>query len=295
MIGSWAEATSAGNTQEAQNAAIMAYRMAEAQALNNPTPSLLLKQEAGDLESKGDWSGAEAVYRKVLALEESTGNFGSIAQAHLDLCQLLRLLGRSAEAGQLAVAATASARRTEIFPLIYVTLENEARCALERGALPEARVAAAEALQILEPGKLYELMRARALTTLARCLLATNDSAGAELHLLLAWELLKSHASASLLLPGPTSALANWWEVKSRLEERQGNLPGALAALTHAIEFRRLLGGPYALGALARTLERLGAISRATGDFAGQELVLREAKCIRDGLKLSPNQQLPSD
>jgi len=222
-------------------------------------------------------------------LEESSGGLGLLAKAQLDLCQLLRVVGRGDEAWQFAVAATASARRTEMFPLIYIALENEARCALDRASLPEALAAASEAVQVIEPGKLNELIRESALTTLARCLLAANDSAGAELQLLQSWELLKERSGDGMLLPGPIRALANWWEVKSQLEERQGDLGGALAAITRAMEFRRLCEGPYGLCALARVLERLGEISRTTDDLAGEELVLKEAKGIREDLKLLPH------
>jgi hypothetical protein len=71
--------------EEVQNAAMQALLMAGEEALKNPTPSLLLKQEAGDCEDKGDWAGAEAACRKVVALEESLGNFGMIAKAYMDL------------------------------------------------------------------------------------------------------------------------------------------------------------------------------------------------------------------
>jgi hypothetical protein len=102
-------------------------------------------------------------------------------------------------------------------------------------------------------------------------------------------------ATGPALLPGPIRALANWWEVKSQLEERQGDLGGARAAITLSIEFRRMRAGPYGLWALARTLERLGEISRATGDFAGEELALKEAKSIRNDLRLSPDPPRPSE
>jgi len=287
VIGSWAEATSAGKTQEANTVAMQVWLMAAEEALKNPTPSLLLQQEADDLEHKGDWSGAEEVRRKILVLDEACGDFG--AKAKLDLCRLLRVVGREDEAWQFAVAATASARRADMFPLVYMALENEARCALDRATLPEALAAASEAVQVIEPGKLSELMRASALITLARCLLAANDSAGAELQLLLSWELLKERSSDGMLLPGPIRALANWWEVKSQRAERQGDLGGARAAIARTIEFRRMNQGPYGFWALARALERLGEISRATGDFAGEELVLSEAQSIRKDLKLVPN------
>ena len=138
-------------------------------------------------------------------------------------------------------------------------------------------------------------MRGSALTTLARCLLAANDSAGAELQLLNGWELLKERSNDRMLLPGPIRALANWWEVKSQLEERQGDLDEARAAITRAIEFRRQLDGPFARVALAKTLERLGVLASATGDLAGEQLALREAKCIRNDLRLSPDPPLPSE
>ena len=80
IIGSWAEATSAGKTQDAHNAAIQVLIMAAEHALKNPTPSLLLQQEADDLEHKGDWSGAEEVRRKILVLDEACGDFGAKAQ-----------------------------------------------------------------------------------------------------------------------------------------------------------------------------------------------------------------------
>ncbi len=286
-VGAWAGATEAGKTQEAHAAAMQVLLMAGVEALKHPTPSLLLKQEADDLESQGDWAAAETVRRKILALEEPAGSFG-LAKAQMDLSQLLRLVGRLDEAWQLAVAATALARRTELFPLVFMALANEAHCALDQGASPEALVAASEAVQVIEPGKLHEHMRARALTLHARCLLANHDAAGADLHLRLSRELLQPHAGDSML-PGTVGIFANWWEVKSGLAERQGDLEGALAAITRAIEFRRLREGPYALFALARALEELGRFSKATSDFAGEKHALTEAMSIRKDLKLAPS------
>jgi hypothetical protein len=39
----------------------------------NP-PQLTLQLEAHDCNARGDWASAEACYRKVLALEEASGN-----------------------------------------------------------------------------------------------------------------------------------------------------------------------------------------------------------------------------
>jgi len=286
VVSTWAEATTAGKTEEAQNAAMQALILAGMEALENPTPSLLLKQEADDLEGKGDWAAAEAVRRKILAVEESSGDFG--AKAQMDLCRLLRLVGRLDEACQFASAATISARRADVFPLVVMALENEAFCALDKGDSPKALAAASEALQIIEPGKLSDHTRARALTTRARCLLANNDLTGAESHLLQSWELLPAQYG-SRMFAGTIQTLANWWEVKSQLEQRRGNLESARDAMTRAVEHRRQLEGPHARFVLARALARLGEISRLAGDLAGAEQALHEAKSIREDLKLFPS------
>ncbi len=284
-IDSWAEATSAGQLEAANAVALQALQLAGEHALKHPTPSLLLKLEAEDLEGKGDWAAAEAVRRQVLVLEESGGNSGMIAKAQMDLSQLLQMVGRGAEALQVATTATASARRTEMYPLIYQALEREARAALDQGDLPQALAATAEALQIIEPGKLTEGMRARALTARARCLLANHDFTGADLHLSLSWELLQLHAGTRLL-PGMIATFAHWWEVKSQLGEQQGDGDGARAAIIQAIDFRRQCQGPYALCALARALDRLASISSATGDFVVEQQARNEARSLRNDLKL---------
>jgi tetratricopeptide (TPR) repeat protein len=286
VLDSWAEATSTGKTAEANLAAMQALLMAGEESRKNPSPEVMLKNEADDLESKGNWREAEAVRRKVVDLAESSGHFGRIAGAQLDLCRLLRLVGRREEAWQLACAAAVSARRTKIFPLLVTALVREAFCALDEGDSAKALAAASEAVQVVEPGKLYDHERARALTTRARCLLAHGDPASAESDLASAWDLLEAK-SASWMMPGIIWTLANWWEVKSRLAERLGNLVYAREAMTAAIACYRQLSGPHALVALARALEKLGEMSRACGDVAVEARSLGETKSIRQSLQLS--------
>lgn len=285
VIQSYAEAVTDDKPEEAQNAAMQALLMAGEEALKNPTPSLLLKQEAGDYENKGDWAGAEAAYRKVVVLEESSGNFGMIAKAQMDLSRLLRLLGRLDEAWRFACQATTSARHTEIFPVLLMALSNESLCALDRGDYAGALKTAAEGVQVIEPGKIYEQMSAKALITRARCLLATGDPAGADLDLASSWEKLKARFG-SALMPGPLLALANWWEVKSQLEEKRANMEGAREAMARAIGYLRRMQGPYALFALARTLERVSALSSSGGESIEAERASSEAKAIRRDLHL---------
>ena len=288
-IKSWADATTTDDPEAAQQAALAALTLASEEALRNPTPDLLLRQEADELESKSKWSEAEVVRLKVLAWSETSGNFGLLARAQMDLCGLLRLLGRFHDAGHWAGAAITSARRAELLPLVIMALGYEVSCALDRGNSTGALAAAAEALRLIAPGKIHDQMRAKALTTRAKCLLASGDSAGAALDLVASWELLKAQSGSWMMtMPGPIDAMANWWEVKSQLEERQGKSANAQAALAEVINYRRQADGPFARLALARALEKLGELSKATADLAGEEQALNEAKSIRSGLQLPP-------
>jgi hypothetical protein len=284
-IQSYAKAVSDDRPEDAQNAALQALLMAGEEALRNPTPSLRLKEEVGQCEERGDWADAETACRKVLALEESSGKWGMIAKAEMDLYRLLRLLGRLNEAWEFACRATTSARRTEIFPVLVMALECQVRCALDRGDTAGALTAASEAVQIIEPGELYDQMRARALAARARCSLASGELAAAESDLASSWALLQTR-SGTAVLPGPILTLANWWEVKSELEEQRGSPESAREAMTKAIEYLRQLHGPYALFAVARALTRLSTLLNQAGDSFEAERAADEATAIRRDLRL---------
>jgi tetratricopeptide (TPR) repeat protein len=278
-----AEATLAGKTEEAHLAGLQALAMCAGEQLRNPDPCVSLMNEADDLEGKGDWAAAEAVRRKVLALTESSDNFGMIAKAQMELANLLRLVGRLDEAWEFACAATISTRQNP--SVLVMTLLCEAACALERGDSTKALAAASEAVQANKPGKLHDHMRARSLTTRAKCLLAQDDLAGAGSDLDLACELLGTN-HGSWIPPGILWTLGLWWEAKSQLEERLRNLPRAREAIIRAIENRRQSVSPHGLAALARTLEKLGEISKVAGDLEGAKQALSEAESIREGLHL---------
>ncbi len=285
LINSWAAATLADKTEKVNAAAMEAFFMAAEEAIKNPTPSTLLHVEADELESKGNWTEAEVVRRKILSLKETMENFGILAKAQMDLSGLLRLLGRLEEAWQFASAATASARRAEMFPVLVMALECESWCALEQGNVSRALALTSEAVEVIEPGKLYDSMRAKALTHRARCLVACGELSDAEGELTTSWELLQAHP-ATKALPGPMATLANWWEIKGQLEKQNGRLASAQVAMSRAVEYRRKLESPYALFALARVLHQLGEILRAAGDWEAADRTLAEAKSIRQGLNL---------
>jgi len=284
-IESYAKAIADDRPEDAQNAALQALFMAGEEARRNPTPSLQLKEEAGQCEERGDWAEAETAYRKVMALEESSGKWAMIAKAEMDLYRLLRLVGRLDEAWEFACRATASARRAEMFPVLVMALECQVRCALDRGDPAGALAAASEAVQIIEPGKLFDQMRARALAGRAMCCLANGEPAAAESDLASSWELLQTR-SGTAVLPGPILTLASWWEVKSQLEEQRGNSEGAREAMTRALEYLRQLHGPYALFAIARALGRLATLLNQAGDSFAAERAANEAAAIRRDLRL---------
>jgi ATP/maltotriose-dependent transcriptional regulator MalT len=285
VIQSYTDAVSRDRPEEARDAAMEALLMAGKEALKNPTSSLLLKEEAGNCEAKGDWTGAEAAYRKVLALEEASGNFGLIAKAHMDLCRLLRLRGRLDEARQFALQAAEGARRAQIFPVLVMALDLEACCALDRGDSGAALAAASEGFQVIEPGKIFDLMRAKALVTHARCSLASGDPATADSDLATSWELLQARVSAL----SPLLTLADWWEVKSQLEEQRGNVEPAREALTRAGGYLRQMQGPYARFAVARVLHESSRLSKQAGDLLAAEQASNEAEAIRNDLRLLPS------
>jgi hypothetical protein len=112
-IKSYAEAITSDQVEEADQAAAAALMMAAAEALAHPTPDLQLAEEAGNFLGAGDWVRSEDAYRKLLTMQEQTGNAGLLAKPQMDLSRLCCLLGRLDEAWAFARAATASARRTE--------------------------------------------------------------------------------------------------------------------------------------------------------------------------------------
>src|SRR5262249_45428712 len=145
---------------------------------------------------------------------------------------------------------------------------------------------ASEAVQVIEPGKIYDSIRAKAIITHAKCALASGDTAAADSDLSSIWEPLQ--ARSSTLLPGPLLALCNWWEVKAQLEEHRRNLEGAREAMNQAIGYMRQLQGPYAQIAVARVLQRLSRLSGQLGDFLAAQRAATGAEAIPRHLGLLP-------
>jgi tetratricopeptide (TPR) repeat protein len=290
-IESYAEAVNAEKHDEAAEAALKALIIAAEQAMAHPTPEVELAEQADRCLRAADWAGAEAAYRKILRIQQETGNPGQVAKPRMDLSQLLRLIGRLDEAGELSRAATESARKSGLYPLIAMALRNEVSCALAHGRTDDALAAACEALRVIEPGKIADLMRAQAHTDRAECLLANGQADVAERDLTASWEILESRAPSRIGL-GPVAALAKWCEVAAQFSIRKGNCEEALRCLEKAVGHRRegfnRSGdpSPHAFAALARTFEMLAEVSKYAGDQPGQEHALAEARAIWNRIHL---------
>ncbi len=253
------QSAEAGNSEQMEASALEMLATAAEDAERNPTPQLTLKMEAGDCEHRGDWQGAEACYRKVLALEESTGNHAAICKAHYDLSNLFLLLGDLEKADACAGAATAGARQSGMFTLLVMTLEPQTSCALARSDFAGALEAVSQALAAIEPGRVFDGLRAGAWVTRARCRMACGDWPGGESDL---------DASKPILLGGDRSPIfagfhsraARWWELTAVARAHKGDLEGACQAWAEAIRIRRQVSGlchvagPYTMAALARAL-----------------------------------------
>ena len=281
----------ANNPEQMEAAALKALELAAEEAEKNPSPSLVLKQEAGAREARGDWAGAEACYRKVLALEEATGNDGLICKAHYDLSRLFLLLGELDKAEASARAATAAVRQGGHFPLLVMALENEATCALRREDYARALAAASQAVAAVEPGRMFDRMRAGALMTRARCRLPSGDLAGAESDLEACKPLLLDR-ELSPFFAGLHSRVAIWWELTAAVRSEKSDLAGACEAWAEAVKSRRHVAslghvaGPHTLATLARALRSLGEACDAAGKPDEGKAATAEAERIWSELGL---------
>lgn len=268
-------------------AALRAFQMAMDEAEKNPTPQILLKEEAAQCEARGDWPGAESRYHKALALEKPTGNQGLISKAHLDLSRLFFLLGDLDRAELSAKAATAAARQAVIAPMLCMMLENQVRCALRRSDFALALELASEAVAIMEAqtGRIFANQRAGAWVTRAECRLAAGDLTGAEEDLLAARrDIIDKRISP--IFAGVHLRVARWWEITARVQAHKGDDSGACEAWGEAVNRRRHIAslsqvaGPYTLAALARALFALSKALDAADDPDGAKTAATEARRI---------------
>ncbi len=290
VVEAYGKAASTGQAEQAEAAALHLLTLASEEAQRNPSPELQLTEKACAFEARGDWADAEAIYRQLLAMVELSDSaphskYGQMCKTHVDLGSLLLLQGEYSRARVSAAAAIAAARLADLWPLLIRALELDASCALRVQDVPGALAAAAEAVRIVEPGALYDALRAGSWVSRARCLVAAGDYDRAEQDLVASQQLLFDKPIFEIAA-GLHRQAACWWEVRASLCERRGGWLDAVEAWTRAVERRRHVAslphvaGPHTLAALARTLLRLGMALRETGELAVAEPIMAEGTNI---------------
>jgi len=165
------DAVDANEPREAEAAAYEIFALAEQWSDQNPSPESGLSMAAGECAERGDWAGAEALYRQILALPDSQPM--SEYRAHSELAGLLHRLKRSAEASAEEALATVAARRAEVPILLIMALVDQAICLLSEHRFDEATPVIAEALSLSANDRAYGQLRAQALLARSRCALHT--------------------------------------------------------------------------------------------------------------------------
>ncbi|MBI2302255.1 MAG: hypothetical protein HYU66_25410 [Armatimonadetes bacterium] len=278
---------------EAEAVAYQVLASAGQHAREEPSPELLLRQEAHCCEEAGDWQGAEAAYRKGLESALATDQAMQQYKAYSDLAGLFHLVGNEAVALEQARSATEAARRAEIPVLRAMALQQQAGCALRLHRIPEALAALDEALRSMESESMFGVLRGRCLVLRAECALKSGDTHGAERDLEAARQHLEPQA-AMVIAAGVHSALARWWSVKARILAEQGDWSGAARAWTEAVAGRRHVAAlpqveqPYATNALAETLWAFGQALCSAGCPTEAAEPLAESRAIRERIGLPP-------
>jgi tetratricopeptide (TPR) repeat protein len=282
VIGTYANAINADDPEKADQAAMEALMMAAVEAMEHPTPYLQLAEKASEQLAAGNWEAAETTYRELIAMEDQIGKPGLTTKPFMDLAKLFCLRGRLEDACVCAREATESARRSEISTLLAMALDQQVACSLARGRPEEALVAAEEALRVIEPGKMGDLMRATAYVSRGRAFFGIERMAEVEVDLEAAWAILTSKR-LSRIGTGPVVAKARCFELEAELCAWQKRFPDAILKLKQALEQRRQVGeramelSPYPAAAVARDLERLAEIHRESGDAVAAEEAQQKA------------------
>jgi tetratricopeptide (TPR) repeat protein len=283
------KAMSGENVEQAEAAAIQMLQLVTEHAEQNPTADLVLQEEAGECEDRGDWAGAEEKRRKVLAIHEASGNAGLITKARLDLSEFFMVLGDLKKASEFARAATVAARESSLPPLQMRALENEALCALRRSDHSAANAAASAAFAASED--VNDIFRLGALVMRARCLAVSGDLEGAERDLAETKSAVVDRET-SPIFAGIHGRAASWWEATGELLERRTDYVGAAEAWLKAVELRRHISTLpqvarlYTQVALARTLHRLGVAMESAGKPVEAQAAFEESRNLLSNLDL---------
>jgi hypothetical protein len=291
LLQGYEEAVRAGRFSEADAIAGNVLALAVQQAIEEPSPELLLQMEAQRCEAAADWQGAEVAYQKVLDRAVTTGEVASQYKAFSDLSKLYQLVGNDAAALEQARSGTEAARRADMPILLAMALEQQAGCALRLTLMSEALSALDEALQPMGNERMYDVLRGRCLVLRAECGLRLGDAQSADRDLEAARQQLEAQ-SAMEWAAGVHSAVARWWSVKARLQAGQGDRIEAARAWAKAVAGRRHVAelpqamGPYTQNALAEALWAHGHALVSAGCLREAQEPLTESRAIRERIGL---------
>lgn len=275
-----------GDFERAESIGIQCLAFAAEEAAKNPSEDLRLVMEAREHEDAARWEQAEAAHRRALALAEAAGHEGKKFKAHDDLSSLFAIRGMADKALQEAQAALEAARKSEITPLLSVALSGLFECLLTKGDMMSAAATAEEAIQVTPVGKMFDVLRARALLMRARCRVELGQVSQAEQDLEVAWRILAPQAKATMF-SGIQSRLAVWWEITARIRTQAKDFAAAAQATGKAVEFRRLvsqlpqLAGPHKHHALAKALQEYSVALLAAGEVEAATEAFDESREIQ--------------
>lgn len=229
------EAIDAGDFDDATAAVGEIGELAEAWCREHPSPDMELMRRANECEERGDWTGAEAAYQKMLELPGIEPHVER--RAHGFLASLYHLLGRQTEALRQAALASATGRRIDDIPLSFATvLRFQAEYLLWAERLDEAEPLLAEAMLLLANDELYSQQRAAVLIDRAWHAVKCARLADAEKDLAAAFPMLEPLAAWEIAA-GVHLDLSRWWAVTARLRTARGEFRSSVDAWREALRF----------------------------------------------------------
>lgn len=197
------------------------------------------------------------------------------------LAGMFNIVGEHALALEAADRAVECAKKSEMSPLVTMTLAERAHTLSLLNRIQEARESAQAALDAIDPELPFtHSLVARYRLQLGRYQARVGDVASARENLKL--------AESSLDQPQcqPDAQRAAWLEVRAEIHRAEGNLPHAISDLERAVELRKaaaktFMGGEeYASARTALTLKRLLQVQSEAGNDATLAVVKLELETL---------------
>jgi tetratricopeptide (TPR) repeat protein len=261
------EAVEAGDADSVEAAALDIFALAGEYFEENPSAALEAICAASDCEERGDWVGAERLYREVLSasgIEPMTE-----CQAHSYLAALYRLQNRATDASAEYLRAVEAARRAETPILVATALVDLALSLILEERYQPAETHLVEVLGLTAEDEAYGQVRARALLARAACALHRGNREAAEFDLECAFDLLLPMAEFEIAA-GVQRELARYWSLTAMLHDARDNYKGAVDAWQRAVALTRHVASlphcasVYARVAVANSLDGLAkALAKA--------------------------------